>query len=288
MKDVPADGNACETKFAARFLKPRRSIIGPEFNATKRRILVHGEWYKQIKLIANLGNTETTIQPPAGIDVNDFEGVANSINDIFASVSKDLEPLDTTKLPAYLPDPKPCPTVKEFEVFQMLNKVKVGKAGGPDGISARLIKEFSYELSKPLTDILNQSYREGTVPSQWKKAVVVPIPKTKPANWEKLRPVSLTDHFAKLAEGFMAKWLLEDLESNIDPNQYGNMKGVSTSHYLVRLMDTLLKNSDKPGHISSVVITDFSKAFDLFDHNLLINKFVNLGVRPSVMVCKLP
>ena len=81
----------------------------------------------------------------------------------------------------------------------------------------------------------------------------------------------------------MAKWLLEDLESNIDPNQYGNMKGVSTSHYLVRLMDTLLKNSDKPGHIGSVVITNFSKAFDLVEHNLLINKFVNLGVRPSVI-----
>ena len=77
----------------------------------------------------------------------------------------------------------------------------------------------------------------------------------------------------------MAKWLLQNLESNIDPNQYGNMKG----KYLVRLMDTLLKNSDKPGHISSVVITDFSKAFDLVDHNLLINKFVNLGVRPSVI-----
>ena len=81
----------------------------------------------------------------------------------------------------------------------------------------------------------------------------------------------------------MAKGLLEDLESKIDPNQYENMKGVSTSHYLVKLMDTLLKNSDKPSHISSVVITDFSKAFDLVDHNLLINKFVNLGVRPSVI-----
>ena len=36
--------------------------------------------------------------------------------------------------------------------------------------------------------------------------------------WEKLRPVTLTDHFAKLADGFMAKWLLEDLDSNIIPN----------------------------------------------------------------------
>ena len=81
----------------------------------------------------------------------------------------------------------------------------------------------------------------------------------------------------------MAKWLLEDLESNIDPNHYGNMKGVSTSHYLERLVDTLLKNSDKPGHISSVVITDFSKAFHLVDHKILINKFFTLGVHPSVI-----
>lgn len=52
-----------------------------------------------------------------------------------------------------------------------------------------------------------------------------------------------------------------------------NIAGVKVcgSVYLVRLMDTLLKNSDKPGHISSVVITDFSKAFDLVDHNLLMN-----------------
>ena len=39
----------------------------------------------------------------------------------------------------------------------------------------------------------------------------------------------------------------------------------------------------KPGHISSVVITDFSKAFDLVDHNILITKFISLGVRPSVI-----
>ena len=60
----------------------------------------------------------------------------------------------------------------------MLLKTKAGKAGGPDGISSRLIREFAQELSiKPLADILNKSYEEGACPPQWKKAVVVPIPK---------------------------------------------------------------------------------------------------------------
>ena len=268
--------------------KISREIAKAKKEHYKTRVQRHkkanpAEWYKQIKVMANLNNSESTIQPPPGVDANDFEAVANSINNIFASVSNDLDVLDTAKLPAYRPDPNPCPTVHDYEVNEMLKKIKIGKAGGPDGISARLIREFSYELSKPLAEILNQSYLEGTVPPQWKRAVVVPIPKCKPATWDKLRPVSLTDHFAKVAEGFMAKWLLEDLERSIDPNQYGNRKGVSTTHYLVKLMDTLIMNSDKPGHLSSVVITDFSKAFDLVNHNVLINKFISLGIRPSVV-----
>ena len=165
----------------------------------------------------------------------------------------------------------------------MLRKTKPGKAPGPDGISARLIREFAYELSKPLSSILNQSYHEGIVPPRWKRAVVVPIPKSKPATWDKLRPISLTDHFAKVVEGFMAKWLRKDLDKSIDPNQYSNCRGVSTTHYLAKLMDTLLMNSDKPGHVSSVVITDFSKAFDLVDHNVLLRKLISLDVRPSVV-----
>ncbi|XP_072021915.1 uncharacterized protein [Amphiura filiformis] len=187
--------------------KISREIAKAKKEHYKTRVQRHkkanpAEWYKQIKVMANLSNSESTIQPPPGVDANDFEAVANSINNIFASVSNDLDVLDTAKLPAYRPDPNPCPTVHDYEVYEMLKKIKIGKAGGPDGISARLIREFSYELSKPLAEILNQSYFEGSVPPQWKRAVVVPIPKSKPATWDKLRPVSLTDHFAKVAEGF--------------------------------------------------------------------------------------
>ena len=48
-------------------------------------------------------------------------------------------------------------------------------------------------------------------------------------------------------------------------------------------MDTLHMNANKPGHLSTIVITDFSKAFDLVDHNILMRKFISMGVRPSVV-----
>ena len=36
--------------------------------------------------------------------------------------------------------------------------------------------------------------------------------------------MSLTDHFAKVAESFITDWLMEDIEMQIDDGQFGNRK----------------------------------------------------------------
>jgi hypothetical protein len=194
-----------------------------------------------------------------------------------------MTPLYISALEAYLPAIAPPPSLYPWDVYAELSKVKANKASGPDGISPRLIREFAYELSTPLTDVLNCSYQEGVVPTQWKRAIVVPIPKTKPARADKLRPVSLTDCFSKISEGFMTKWVLEDIGEKIDPQQFGNIKGISTSHYLVNLLHTLHQGANKVNNIGTVVLTDFSKAFDMIDHTILIEKCIRLGVRGSIV-----
>ena len=167
--------------------------------------------------------------------------------------------------------------------FAELGKLKSAKAAGPDQIPPRLVKEFAYELSVPLTDILNSSYSEGKVPKQWKQAIVVPIPKQLPPTIEKLRPVSLTSVFAKVAEGFVAGWVLDDIQHKIDERQFGNVKGVSTSHYLVSLLHHLHQGAEGSHNVGTVVLTDFSKAFDLVDHTILVDKIIRLGVRGSIV-----
>ena len=111
----------------------------------------------------------------------------------------------------------------------------------------------------------------------------MPIPKTNPPKSDKLRPVSLSDCFAKIAETFITDWILEDISDKIDLQQYGNVKGVSTSHYLVSLLHFLHQGADKVNNVGTVVLTDFSKAFDMVDHNLLIEKFIHIGVRRSIV-----
>ena len=204
--------------------------------------------------------------------------MANAINLKFVGVSSHINPLDTTKLPAFLPASKLAPMLYPWEVYEELRKVKISKSSGPDGISPKLIREFAYELSGPLTDVLNYSFEESVFPSQWKSAVVMPVPKQFPPKVDKM-PISLTDIFAKIAEGFVAKWVVQDIENNIDVNQFGNVQGVSTSHYLVSLLHHLHQGSDKSYNIGTVVLTDFSKAFDLVNHNIAIEKLSVLGVR---------
>ncbi|XP_072016828.1 uncharacterized protein [Amphiura filiformis] len=267
--------------------KVQREIAKAKINyhANSVRNLQHKDprkWHQQIKVMTNDTKAEHNIHVP-GIQNSDHVSIANSINDLFVNVSSNINPLDNTKLPSYLPAYKSPPQLYPWDVYAELSKVNRGKTCGPDGIPPRLVKEFAYELSVPLTEVLNTSLIEGVVPSQWKKAIVVPIPKTNPPSIEKLHPVSLTDCFAKIGEGFISKWVLEDVSHKIDHQQFGNVKGVSTSHYLISMLHFLHQGADKASNVGTVVLTDFSKAFDLIDHTLLMEKFIHMGVRESIV-----
>ena len=98
-------------------------------------------------------------------------------------------------------------------------------------------------------NVLNASFQQGEVPHLWKCAEIVPIPKCQPPTLQNLRPIALTSYFAKIAESFMAKWLLEDITKHIDSNQYGNRKGLSTNHYLIQLLHQIIENAENPNAI---------------------------------------
>eukprot|EP00057_Strongylocentrotus_purpuratus_P023181 XP_011677655.1 PREDICTED: RNA-directed DNA polymerase from mobile element jockey-like [Strongylocentrotus purpuratus] len=138
-------------------------------------------------------------------------------------------------------------------------------------------------MSSPLCDVINESLLEGVVPMQWKKSTVCPVPKESPPTIDKLRPISLTDHFAKLAELYVYRWVLADICQGIDKQQFGNRQGVSTTHYLVDLLHFLHSNADKPQTVSTMVITDFTKAFDLVNHNIAVSKLHLMGTRPALL-----
>ena len=67
------------------------------------------------------------------------------------------------------------------------------KAPGPDGLSARVLKECNSEIAPILAFIYNESLAQGTVPDDWRQANMAPVyKKGEKHDTANYRPVSLT------------------------------------------------------------------------------------------------
>ena len=122
------------------------------------------------------------------------------------------------------------------------------KAFGPDEIPNRILKLFASKLSEPVTTIFNRLLSSGDFPSAWRDAYISPIPKASPVTCDNdLRPVALTACLSKAFEDFVVQWLMEDIKEHIDPNQFGSLKGVSTTFCLLDMLHNWLSALESPG-----------------------------------------
>ena len=139
------------------------------------------------------------------------------------------------------------------------------------------------EFTTPFCDILNCALRTNTFPDAYKRAEIIPIPKINPPrSLSDLRPISKTPIGGKIIEKVIVSELEKDIQGKLDNSQYGNCRGSSTTHYLIKLTDQAFKSTAN-GDATTAITIDYSKAFDYVDHNVLIEKLVQLGVRTSII-----
>ena len=113
---------------------------------------------------------------------------------------------------------------------------------------------------------------------------MVPVPKCRPpvSVESDLRPVSLTSPVAKVLEGFSAKSLLMCVWDKLDSKQFA-LPGRSTTQALVYLLHTVLESVDGGEMYVGMFFSDFSKGFNLVDHNVLLGELDNLDVDPHLV-----
>ena len=117
---------------------------------------------------------------------------------------------------------------------------------GPDRIPYEILKQLPGTYKEKMLKLFNLIWRQGTYPSQWREALVIPIPKQGkdlklPSSY---RPISLTCCLSKVLEKMINNrltWVLEsrNLLSNI---QTGFRKNRSTTDQLV-LLEQAIKNA---------------------------------------------
>jgi len=163
-------------------------------------------------------------------------------------------------------------TLSEFEVYKLLSKIDVKKGNVPGCIPSSLLNFVANEISPVITSIFNLSFEKCIVPHKWKIGYITPLAKSpKVTSFDDLRPISNTDTLGKVLEGVMQKRLYKNVSSKINLAQYGSIKKSSTTHCLVKMMDFLLSSLERPKVKLVISMNDLRKAFDLVDHDILIN-----------------
>ena len=81
--------------------------------------------------------------------------------------------------------------------------------------------------------------------------------------------------------------MISDIMENLDPSQYANQEGVSLQHYLIKMINVILSDTDNSskGEANAVIaaLIDWKEAFPRQCPKLGIESFVKCGVRSSLI-----
>ena len=169
--------------------------------------------------------------------------------------------------------------VSSNDVLKVMKALKNSKATGTDNIDTYVIKLVAQDLVSPLTHIINLSITKSVFPALWKHAKVVPLlKKGDPLTAKNYRPVALLPIFSKILERVVFNQLVNYLDTNnlIHPNHHGSRSGHSTATALIQMYGTWVEEVDNDNMVG-VMMVDLSAAFDMVDHDLLLQKLEHLG-----------
>ena len=169
---------------------------------------------------------------------------------------------------------------EESEVKKIIAELKDG-APGKDGIMSKCLKCISDHVAIHLTRLINLYFSQGIFPNELKVALVSPLYKAKdPMIFSNYRPIPLLPLFSKILEKLMYNRLLSFLNKCkiMNKNQFGFRNNHFTSMALLIMLENI-RNALDNGECAIGIFLDFKKAFGTVNHDILLNKLYNYGIR---------
>ena len=247
-----------------------------------------GQWYACLKKITS--QNQNRDEQPAVEELRHLsdQDQAEQIAAQFAAIQNEYDELNKDDISVPHFKDSDVPVFSSAQVWFALTKLNTNKATVPGDFPAKLIKHFAAYLAEPLSDILNTSVRRGEYPKIYKFEISTPVPKVYPTQKvSQLRNISGLLNFDKIFEKLLAELMIADMQAKMDPSQFGNQKGISIQHYLIKMVHRILSvldnNSKKETFAVIANLIDWNNAFPRQCPKLGIESFVKNGVRPALI-----
>ena len=166
------------------------------------------------------------------------------------------------------------PLLSTEKVYSIISKLDNKKSMDVHYLNSSIIKMSLPYILEVLTFIYNLCIQHNTFPSLFKQARVIPLPKCSDVtNLDNYRPISIISVISKPLEKHIHEHLTKYLESNdlFHKYQSGFRTGHSCHTALTRLHDTWLNALNNKNMVGAVFL-DMRKAFDLVNHEILLEK----------------
>lgn len=211
--------------------------------------------------------------------------ISNMFADFFKTTYSDVE-YDMSNIyqyPIMECESISLPLIFSSDITNNLKAFKNSSKSGPDGIPSCILINCAQALAFPLSILFNTSIKHGYFPKLWKNSYIIPLFKSgNKSNVANYRGIAKLSAIPKLFEKCLMDYFCHRLSSIISTTQHGFKKGCSISTNLLHLT-TLVNRGFVHGQHTDVIYTDFSKAFDKVNHNLLLQKLHLIGFTPNCL-----
>ena len=171
-----------------------------------------------------------------------------------------------------------CVCPQQIECLQAVLQTRIKSATIPQCCTSHGAVSVCLSVYPSVTHILNLSFTHGVVPQQWRCAVVTPVPKVpKPTAISDFRPISFTPLLSRVAERILVRKWNPAIPTYMLADQFGFRPSGSTLCALINMLHhvtVMLENCD----YVRCLMTDFSRAFDVVDHPVLLAKLSQLDL----------
>lgn len=183
----------------------------------------------------------------------------------------------SNELPESTPVEGPPPGVSTEMISLAISKMKCGKAAGPSGISAEMLKAAGEEGTELVRQLTEAVFSNGVTPADWEESYILNLYKGKGDALDRCnyRGLKLTEQVMKLLERVLDSYIRKMV--SINEMQFGFVQGRGTSDaiFISRQLQEKHLTANKPLYFAFI---DLEKAFDRVPRTVLWWALRSLGV----------